>query len=65
MAVVNARISSFDYDAAEDTVDLRTQLIDLRTSMERKLEMYHEGTTVHTQYLMFLEELDGIVAEMD
>jgi hypothetical protein len=56
----NGRTEIIEYDDSQAST-IKEDLTSLRTTIEQKLEMYHEGTVVHTQYTLFLEEVDKIL----
>ena len=56
-------IAHWDYSPDDWAPSIVDSLKDLRDNVEKKLAMVHEGTTVHTEYLMFLEQLDGIIEQ--
>jgi len=48
----------------ERVLSTRERINRLREDVERKLAMVHEGTTVHTDYLLFLKQIDDILLDL-
>ena len=59
-AVADLEILNFDINGG-NAPSLKEGLEHLRETVEQKLALVHEGTTVHTDYLICLQELDKLI----